>query len=715
MHDGFRNSIRRLSPWRSIIFRYFAYGAAVYGGRLVRWLTSSWRQPLLWIAAVAALAILRRAWIAGASLTPPLTVEKLRAALSALIAALPNPIEIERRLEEIVENGAAAELLNEKPAPSVMSVAGEALRSWDFPIEVLVATAIAWTAIYYWRGRNRLLVLAPVNHAGDAFKDFADGLELRIMNELKRLRSLHAMPDRGRAAHGGTSLEAGAGKSLDQVSGLRIGVNDDVARFSALIDNSAAVSVGPAKISLRPLFALFATLSRRNRLRSSLHRDGNMLVMAAELSGGGAWRIERMIPDGASADERAKQLEGVFDELVYSVFSTLSQLRQLDWAALQHFSQGLWALQSAQVDQLNRLENLREAERQLLAVRGLSQDFSRCSYLLGIVYEELADLAKTSDQSAAANWQAAARATFIQALAEDPRNLDAAYAIAWQSYQRGAIDSDQYAFAVEFAGRMLEVDPTDARALNIRGVAGCQLRRKTVGEAQQAWNNSLEDRRAAAAYLWRSLCGQAWSGQISSALRADQTDYFTNLGVAIWNANLTLRFYRMKRVLLQGLHDNPATRPAFELAKVMGDSAVHQSGAETMFQKALFNAKTFPERVQVRARLAASLYKRAGDNSQKVQDVLSILVESPSVLTTDACNNLAVVMRNNLVDNLLPDKFYLYRRDRLRAKKDGLPEIVAWPEFWTNTWIAFLNRINEKSKANIDTVSVLSNMIAAVI
>jgi hypothetical protein len=259
MHDGFRNRIRRLSPWRSIIFRYFAYDAAVYGGRLVRWLTSGWRQPLLWIVVVGALAILRRAWIAGASLTPPLTVEKLRAALSAVIAGLPNPIEIERRLQEMVDNGAAGELLNEKPAPTVMSVTGEALRSWDFPIEVLVATAIAWIAIYYWRGRNRLLVLAPVNHAGDAFKDFAAGLELRIMNELKRLRSLHAMPDRGRAARGGTSLEAWAGKSLDQVSGLRIGVNDDVARFSALIDDSAAVSVGPAKISLRPLFALFAT------------------------------------------------------------------------------------------------------------------------------------------------------------------------------------------------------------------------------------------------------------------------------------------------------------------------------------------------------------------------------------------------------------------------------------------------------------------------
>src|SRR4029077_8672552 len=95
--------------------------------------------------------------------------------------------------------------------------------------------------------------------------------------------------------------------------------DEEAARFASLIDNSAEFSLGPAKVSLKPLFNLVASLTRGNRLRSSLHRNGNKLLLVAELSKGGAWKIEREIGDNESKKARADKLDLMLYELVYSV------------------------------------------------------------------------------------------------------------------------------------------------------------------------------------------------------------------------------------------------------------------------------------------------------------------------------------------------------------------------------------------------------------
>ncbi len=116
---------RRYSPFRSISFRYVAYECAVYAGRMRRWLTSSWRPHVLGIVVFAGLGIVWRAWIARSGFT-----------LDALL-----------------------------------KTAGDALSARNFLASVLVAYAVAWIAVAYWRGRDKLLILATVNYAGDDFKD----------------------------------------------------------------------------------------------------------------------------------------------------------------------------------------------------------------------------------------------------------------------------------------------------------------------------------------------------------------------------------------------------------------------------------------------------------------------------------------------------------------------------------------------------------------
>src|SRR5271166_1539450 len=121
--------IRRFSPWRWITFRYIAYEFAVYGGRIWRWLSSSWRPHLFGIIAFVALGIVWRAWAAHAGRTPDETNEKVRAGLVELVSALPNPLQVARRLQALGESGVTSGLLTRKPVPSLLGVAGEALSS----------------------------------------------------------------------------------------------------------------------------------------------------------------------------------------------------------------------------------------------------------------------------------------------------------------------------------------------------------------------------------------------------------------------------------------------------------------------------------------------------------------------------------------------------------------------------------------------------------
>ena len=330
---------------------------------------------------------------------------------------------------------------------------------------------------------------------------------------------------------------------------------------------------------MKSLLNLLAALGRRNPLRSSLHRDGDKLVLVAELGASGAWRIEADMPDSAAASERAERWNAMLDQLVYSVFRTLSRLNGLNWSALRHLSVGLRALREAQASNLQRFETLREAEREFLAARGLSPGFARVPYLLGVVYTEMGKDCVGEEHE---NCEASARAAFLQALSDNPHYLDANYAIAYQCFQRGESAANQYAIAVEFSDRMIEIDRKDARAWNIRGVAqrremarAVEEERKeraalapasgapqppgegsargqqdneeeerTGRENQRIWRESLEDRRTAVVYLWRSLCREAWAGGVSGETRTNQTEYLSNLGVSIANSDCWFRWFR---------------------------------------------------------------------------------------------------------------------------------------------------------------------------
>ncbi len=402
-------------------------------------------------------------------------------------------------------------------------------------------------------------------------------------------------------------------------------------------------------------------------------------------------------------------------ELVYSVFRSLPKLAAVNWRPLEHLSKGVRALRDAQENEAERYPKLREAEEHLLKARGLTpRGFDRCSYLLGIVYVKLEELSLrqlSPNLDEAANWNAAGRAAFTRALQENPQNVDAAYAIAFQSCGRGwHYDKEQYAFAVEFADRMIAINRSDARAWNVRGVALHALRQ--IGNNDGTWMGSVDNDKSAAQYLWSDLCAHAWSGEVPVSLREDQSDYLTNLGLALKVSSPR----RAQRILRQAMWHNPASRPAFELAKILDEKLAadirrqfpyfpglrkrvlgfryRKPPAETMYMRAIFANNKIEERTQIRVYLAASLLdwsKKALDNGffttyydDRIREALFKLIDSPSLVRQSQWQTLSDVFQRftlrNKLRRYLPDSFYI-------VNEEGGDNIVLWTTLYEEAQI----------------------------
>jgi tetratricopeptide (TPR) repeat protein len=196
-------------------------------------------------------------------------------------------------------------------------------------------------------------------------------------------------------------------------------------------------------------------------------------------------------------------------------------------------------------------------------------------------------------------------------------------------------------------------------------------------------------------------------------LREDQNDYFTNLGVTVLESKSPGSRKRAQRILRQAMFRNPASRPAFELARILDDvlandveQAVrnvrwalrysrglhtlrlrkrlrnlrlsfryHKPPAEKMYMRAIFASTTIQERTQIRVCLAASLLNwkskslkigfRTEDYRSKICESISKLMDSPSLvgeeewkILTNALELARSAPAVSLVD-YLPDTFYI--------------------------------------------------------
>lgn len=510
-------------PWRYVWFRNVAYRVAHGVGKARHWLGSGLRLPLLGLAAVFV-----------AAMAP----QRVRTGLHTDIGALV---------------------------------------TWTFVFQVVVVWALLWLTLRIIRDSGRLFVLATVNHAGKDFDTFATGLPAQVATDLVRLSMLYRTID-----DANPPTQAG-----QHVADLKVKVGDRGETFANVVDAKSIVRLGPLSVPLRPLFAVFeSSILRPRRLSSSLHQIGTRLTLLADMRGpDGNWRIERDLPAPASAEEAARALSAMTDELVYRVFAATVPTGSTDWAAVKWFSEGLRAYRSTLNTDMDKEINLGEAERHFFEAFGVDKNFVRCIYNLGVVYRKREKWKK-------------ATASFERALENDPRNVDAAYALSLIYQRAGDLER-----SLELADQAITHDRKNWRAWNMKGFVWRRLQRPHP-DGKAAWQSSLEFREQAAGLAWRDLCLAAWRGPSLDAPRKAIAIPFTNLAVAL--AALGARGCRRSVLILrQAIRLWPQASLYFELGKILQEpGAKSRAGALEAFQNALRLAETSAERARYHAYIA---------------------------------------------------------------------------------------------------------------
>ncbi len=267
-------------------------------------------------------------------------------------------------------------------------------------------------------------------------------------------------------------------------------------------------------------------------LSGTFHREGSLLVLTVELSGGGhreSWRMredelaadetpdrEKALVDGPpkedGTDEAQKELTLAFRlvrQMAYRIATSLASLGSPRWEAVQSFTNGLRAYRRVRLTDANRDRELRQAECCFREALQYDKTFTQGHYNLGVVYSKLGELD-------------AALATFRQAIAADPSSFSAHLAVAMayfdraeDRFYRGYTDdavAEDFLQARVFAARAVALAPHEPRPWNVygaatacwgwRGVAPQPSAEEWTAEAQQA----VDAFRVTSALSWRRLC-----------------------------------------------------------------------------------------------------------------------------------------------------------------------------------------------------------------
>lgn len=363
----------------------------------------------------------------------------------------------------------------------------------DIPIKVLGLAILAVLLMYaVYRARRRIVIVEFADYTEDAaLKGCGRGLASRVRNELASITTLYRTIDEAMPPQRG------------QIVRVTVGVEDVLDSLKDVIGPDSSTEVGFFKIPFGALVRGIGWLVRGPRLTGSLHRDGDHLLILADLSGGGlsgTWRVSSR-DDLAGEEPRPATAEvyALAEQLAYRIITSLGNLGSPRWEAVRCFTNGLRAYRTTQVTRGDIAPELRRAEREFINALSLDRTFSQCHYNLGVVYQGM-------------RVHESAEASYRQILEENPDWSEAYYALATVYFDAGEREK-----AGIFARKMIEIRPDDARAWNHNGIARYahqDAEARGRGDLEQdfrgpAWDEIVRSFEIAAALAWRGLCAAA--------------------------------------------------------------------------------------------------------------------------------------------------------------------------------------------------------------
>ncbi len=223
--------------------------------------------------------------------------------------------------------------------------------------------------------------------------------------------------------------------------------------LQSAISPESQVSIGPLKLSLRPLVALVARLAQGRRLAGSIVGDAQTLGVTVQVVQGGApatWRVERhtTTPGGPEMGLVTDMLR----ELAAHIFTDLAAPGTKQWRATQSFVAGLTCYRECLPRPHRRALKLRQAANHFRDAIHIDPNFTLARYNLGIVYEAM-------ELSSGMITPETAESVFVEAVALDPSCWFTLYALARhrqvRAEQTGVIDRS----VVDLCDRLLGLQP----------------------------------------------------------------------------------------------------------------------------------------------------------------------------------------------------------------------------------------------------------------
>lgn len=389
---------------------------------------------------------------------------------------------------------------------------------------ILALYGLVILALLAYRARRSVVVAEFVDHTSDNPENGEaprrldkDAKPLRgaatlLVIELARLQALYRVVDERRAI--GTAV--GEGRPLDAT--VKVEALSEVLRSA--VSAESKVSVGPITIPIGALMALLGRLVEGPQLTGALHKDGDSLILTAQLSGGGgrdhSWRVRgdsrsrEFVQKAAEiAPDRSPLINEMIEQLACRMFSDLTLAKAVNWRATHHFINALRAFRRCLRVARGRKLNLKVAERELIEAFSEDDGFVLVFYNLGVVYTELWRMAlheakamrTASDPRAkeaadakdieAADQLHAAEAAFSRAIEQDPGRWEAYYALALTRFERGRRYS-----VVEQCERVLALGPplaNRAKAYDLKGLAEYRRDEPLVAEARKSAKRAATD------------------------------------------------------------------------------------------------------------------------------------------------------------------------------------------------------------------------------
>jgi tetratricopeptide (TPR) repeat protein len=170
----------------------------------------------------------------------------------------------------------------------------------------------------------------------------------------------------------------------------------------------------------------------------------------------------------------AQALGTVLDELAYRIFTDIASVGSPIWRAVESYSEGLRTYRQTLGTERHRQAKLLRAEKLFIKARAEDNKFARCYYNLGIVYKDL----KRYDSD---------RAAFELARERDPTLADAAYALAFDYFNRG-----NYRNALVYTERAINIRPRDPLAGDSRRFHSAARRAAAISSTVGSGSRSLK-------------------------------------------------------------------------------------------------------------------------------------------------------------------------------------------------------------------------------